>query len=90
MSNDINVEFSCVIISLPNQVSAGQNVHLSGDFKSSHVSVASNQFFSNHQQQQNSSGNNNMGGSNNANAGGAGGPPTPTGSVPQGKCGVVD
>lgn len=64
------------------QVSTGQNVHLSGDFKNSHVSVASNQgvFFNNHPQQSNGNNNlnnNNNNGSNNngggANVGGGGG-----------------
>lgn len=64
-------------------------MHLSGDFKSSHVSVASNQgvFFNNHQQQQQqqSNGNNNMN-SNNGGGGGApgGGPPKASGPVSQG------
>lgn len=64
------------------QVSAGQtqNVHLSGDFKNSHVSVTSNQgvFFNNQQQQGNGgnnamNGNNNGGNTNNGANGGVGG-----------------
>lgn len=99
----LQIEESPQIFQLPNdflvlpfplsQVSAGQNVHVSGDFKNSHVSVASNQgvFFNNHpqsQQQQNGQNNNPTGASGNNNNGGAnvgGGP-----SVPQGECSFWD